>query len=82
MISETIKGETRSETKTWKIIFIYTMFIDFSPALRRCFINQMIRKNCVSQKTFEKRVAEYSKANVASSGASIATGELEFNDDF
>ena len=31
---------------------------------------------------FEKRVAEYSKANVASSGASIATGELEFNDDF
>ncbi len=31
---------------------------------------------------FEKRVAEYSKANVASSGASISTGELEFNDDF
>jgi hypothetical protein len=42
-------------------IFIYTMFIDFSPALRRCFINQMIRKNCVSQKTFEKRVAELGK---------------------
>ena len=31
---------------------------------------------------FEKRVAEYSKANVSSSGASVATGELEFNDDF
>ena len=31
---------------------------------------------------FEKRVAEYSKANVTSSGASISTGELEFNDDF
>ena len=31
---------------------------------------------------FEKRVAEYSKANVASTSANIATGELEFNDDF
>jgi alpha-1,3-mannosyltransferase len=28
MISETIKGETSSETKTWKMVFIYTMLFE------------------------------------------------------